>query len=147
MEAAGIASVRSTSVSAATPGRVSSAVTKSRAAGLAPALVVARAARSAASNRIAPGWRSPRRLSRRSFGRASYTHGVDVYVDLLRYRELFGSLFRRDLRARYKGSVLGVAWSLANPVLLMLVYLLVFSVFWRAQPAREIGRASCRERV
>jgi ABC-type polysaccharide/polyol phosphate export permease len=55
---------------------------------------------------------------------------VDVYVDLVRYRELFGSLFRRDLRARYKGSVLGVAWSLANPLVLMGVYLLVFSVLW-----------------
>jgi lipopolysaccharide transport system permease protein len=61
---------------------------------------------------------------------------LSVYVDLFRYRELFGSLFRRDLRAKYKGSVLGLAWSLANPVLLMLVYLLVFSVFWRAQPAK-----------
>jgi lipopolysaccharide transport system permease protein len=64
---------------------------------------------------------------------------MDVYVDLIRYRELFGSLFRRDLRAKYKGSVLGLAWSLANPVLLMLVYLLVFSVFWRAQPARAVS--------
>ena len=35
-----------------------------------------------------------------------------VYADLFRYHELFGSLFRRDLRAKYKGSVLGVAWSL-----------------------------------
>ena len=61
---------------------------------------------------------------------------LSVYVDLFRYRELFGSLFRRDLRAKYKGSMLGLAWSLANPVLLMLVYLLVFSVFWRAQPAK-----------
>src|SRR5690242_1063858 len=64
---------------------------------------------------------------------------MDVYVDLIRYRELFGSLVRRDLRAKYKGSVLGLAWSLANPVLLMLVYLLVFSVFWRAQPARAVS--------
>jgi ABC-type polysaccharide/polyol phosphate export permease len=58
---------------------------------------------------------------------------MGVYADLFRYRELFGSLFRRDLRAKYKGSVIGLAWSLANPVLLMLVYLLVFSVIWRAQ--------------
>ena len=28
---------------------------------------------------------------------------MDVYGDLLRYRELFTSLFRRDLRAKYKG--------------------------------------------
>ena len=58
-----------------------------------------------------------------------------TYLDLLRYRELFGSLFRRDLRAKYKGSVLGLAWSLAHPVVLMLVYLLVFSVLLKIQPA------------
>lgn len=56
---------------------------------------------------------------------------VTVYTDLIRYRELFGSLFRRDLRARYKGTVFGVAWSLANPLLLMGIYVLVFSVLWR----------------
>jgi ABC-type polysaccharide/polyol phosphate export permease len=56
---------------------------------------------------------------------------VSVYADVIRYRDLFGSLFRRDLRAKYKGSVLGLAWSLLHPLLLMLVYLLVFSVLWR----------------
>jgi len=61
---------------------------------------------------------------------------VSVYADLFRYRELFASLFRRDLRAKYKGSVLGLAWSLANPLLLMLVYLLVFSVIWKAQATK-----------
>ena len=54
-----------------------------------------------------------------------------TYLDLFRYRELFGSLFRRDLRAKYKGSFLGLAWSLLHPLLLMAVYLLVFSVLWR----------------
>jgi ABC-type polysaccharide/polyol phosphate export permease len=58
---------------------------------------------------------------------------VTVYADLVRYRELFGSLFRRDLRAKYKGSVLGLAWTLALPLALMLVYLVVFSVLWRAE--------------
>ena len=61
---------------------------------------------------------------------------MSVYADLFRYRELFASLFRRDLRAKYKGSVLGLAWSLANPVVLMLVYLLVFSVIWKAQATK-----------
>jgi lipopolysaccharide transport system permease protein len=53
-----------------------------------------------------------------------------VYTDVLRYRELFGNLFRRDVQAKYRGSLLGLAWTLANPVLLMAVYLLVFSVLW-----------------
>jgi lipopolysaccharide transport system permease protein len=56
---------------------------------------------------------------------------MTVYADLIRYRELFGNLFRRDVQAKYRGSVLGVAWTLANPVLLMAVYLLVFSVLWK----------------
>jgi lipopolysaccharide transport system permease protein len=54
-----------------------------------------------------------------------------VYGDLVRYRELFASLLRRDLQARYKGSVFGLAWSLANPVVQMGVYALVFSVLWQ----------------
>src|SRR5256886_10427638 len=54
-----------------------------------------------------------------------------VYGDLVRYRELFGNLFRRDVQAKYRGSLLGIAWTLANPVLLMAVYLLVFSVLWK----------------
>jgi ABC-type polysaccharide/polyol phosphate export permease len=56
---------------------------------------------------------------------------MSVYVDVLRYRDLFASLFRREFHARYKGSVLGIAWSLANPLLLLVVYLLVFSLLWR----------------
>jgi ABC-type polysaccharide/polyol phosphate export permease len=56
---------------------------------------------------------------------------MTVYADLFRYRELFGNLFRRDVQAKYRGSVLGLAWTLANPVLLMAVYLLVFSVLWK----------------
>ena len=60
---------------------------------------------------------------------------MTIYADLIRYRELFASLFRRDLRAKYKGSSLGLLWSLAHPVVLMLVYLLVFSVMLKIQTA------------
>jgi lipopolysaccharide transport system permease protein len=56
---------------------------------------------------------------------------MSVYADLFRYRELFGNLFRRDVQAKYRGSWLGLAWTLANPALLMAVYLLVFSVLWK----------------
>src|ERR671938_1139872 len=62
---------------------------------------------------------------------------MDVYADLIRYRELFGNLFRRDVQAKYRGSLLGLAWTLANPVLLMAVYLLVFSVLWKTPFGNE----------
>ncbi len=53
---------------------------------------------------------------------------MSTYAALIEYRELFGNLFRRDVQAKYRGSALGVLWTVANPVLLMGVYLLVFSV-------------------
>ena len=53
---------------------------------------------------------------------------VSIYADLYRYRELFANLFRRDLQTRYKGSALGVVWSLVNPLAQMGIYVLVFSV-------------------
>jgi ABC-type polysaccharide/polyol phosphate export permease len=57
---------------------------------------------------------------------------METYADVLRYRELLGNLFRRDLQAKYRGSALGVLWTVANPVMLMGVYLLVFGVVWRS---------------
>src|SRR5579864_3295245 len=55
---------------------------------------------------------------------------METYADLVTYRELFANLFRRDVQAKYRGSVLGVLWTLANPLLLMTVYLVVFSLIW-----------------
>ena len=47
---------------------------------------------------------------------------------LLRYRALVESLVSRELKARYRGSVLGFLWSFVNPLLLLLTYTLVFTV-------------------
>ena len=46
---------------------------------------------------------------------------------LFRYRSLLATLTSRELKARYRGSVLGYVWSLVNPILLLLVYTFVFS--------------------
>lgn len=62
---------------------------------------------------------------------------MSVYAALIRYRELFANLFRRDLHAKYRGSVLGVVWSLALPLMLMAVYALVFSLLLRVAGAIE----------
>src|SRR3569833_2610782 len=53
---------------------------------------------------------------------------MTVYADLLRYRELFSNLFRRDFQAKYKGSFLGIFWSLLNPLILLGVYFVVFGL-------------------
>ena len=48
---------------------------------------------------------------------------------LTRYRGLIQSLVARELKARYRGSVLGFFWSFINPLLLLLIYSFVFKHF------------------
>ena len=47
---------------------------------------------------------------------------------LVRYRALIQSLVARELKARYRGSVLGFFWSFVNPLLLLLIYSFVFTI-------------------
>jgi len=44
---------------------------------------------------------------------------------VLAHRELLGLLVRRDIKARYKDSVLGMLWTLINPIIQLLIYYLV----------------------
>lgn len=46
---------------------------------------------------------------------------------LLRHRTLILQMARREIVARYRGSVMGVFWSLLNPLLMLMVYTFVFS--------------------
>lgn len=48
--------------------------------------------------------------------------------DLYKYRELITTLVARELKARYRGTVLGFLWSFLNPMLLMLVYSVIFGL-------------------
>ncbi|MGM0367977.1 MAG: ABC transporter permease [Actinomycetota bacterium] len=50
---------------------------------------------------------------------------------LFSYRELIFSLTKKELKVKYRGSVLGFLWSLLNPILMMLVYSFVFSIIMR----------------
>jgi len=49
-------------------------------------------------------------------------------AELLRYRFLFEQMVRRELRQKYQGSLLGIAWYVVNPLVLMGAYYLVFAV-------------------
>jgi lipopolysaccharide transport system permease protein len=56
-------------------------------------------------------------------------------IDLGTYRELMRNLVVRDLKVRYRNSVFGFAWSLLNPLFLMVVLSVVFTLaFERATP-------------
>jgi ABC-2 type transport system permease protein len=50
---------------------------------------------------------------------------------LYRYRQLLRSLVTKDLKLKYRGSVLGFLWSLGNPLMLIVVYTLAFKYILR----------------
>lgn len=52
---------------------------------------------------------------------------IQLLRDTIRYRELIWALALKELKIRYKRSVLGFLWALLNPALLMLVLTAVFS--------------------
>ena len=49
------------------------------------------------------------------------------WKDLWRYRELFYILSWRDIKVRYKQTVLGAAWSIIRPLLTTIIFTIVFS--------------------
>ncbi len=51
--------------------------------------------------------------------------------DLYRHRELLAGWTLREINVRYKQSLLGAAWAIAQPLSLMLVYTVVFAFFVR----------------
>lgn len=56
---------------------------------------------------------------------------MNLIKELYAYREMIFSLVRRDLKGRYKGSVLGFLWTFINPLLQLGVYTLVFSIIMK----------------
>lgn len=65
---------------------------------------------------------------------AAHPIGFRALIRSLRTNaDLLGQLVRRDVAGRYKGSVLGLLWSFLNPVVMLVVYTVVFSVVFRAR--------------
>jgi homopolymeric O-antigen transport system permease protein len=56
-----------------------------------------------------------------------------IALSPLRHRDLVVQLTMRDVIGRYRGSVMGIVWSLANPILMLAVYTFVFSVVFGAR--------------
>lgn len=86
--------------------------------------------------------RAPELRGARS-GRPALRNGVGRHAplwvharELWRYRDLIRNLVVRDLKARYKNSVLGFLWSLLNPLGMMVVFMFVFTVMMPSQVER-----------
>jgi len=61
------------------------------------------------------------------------TSPLSLGKGLLQHRELILQMTKREVVGRYKGSVLGLAWSFFNPILMLVVYTFVFSVVFKAR--------------
>jgi lipopolysaccharide transport system permease protein len=57
----------------------------------------------------------------------------EMAVSLWRNKGLIRNLIHREVVGRYKGSMLGIFWSLANPIFMLAVYTFVFSVVFKAR--------------
>jgi ABC-2 type transport system permease protein len=53
-------------------------------------------------------------------------------ISFKKYTFLLSQLVRRDFKVRYRGSILGVLWSVLNPLLNMIILSIVFSQVFRA---------------
>jgi ABC-2 type transport system permease protein len=61
--------------------------------------------------------------------RVSVRHRI---VDIWRYRELLVGLVRKELKVKYKNSILGFVWSMLNPALYLVVFYVVFQLVLKA---------------
>lgn len=52
---------------------------------------------------------------------------------LWQHRDLIAQMTRREVVGRYRGSIMGLAWSFFNPILMLVVYTFVFSVVFKAK--------------
>jgi lipopolysaccharide transport system permease protein len=83
-------------------------------------------------NRSADGKREGRRSRKRTVTTTA-TPGTS-FREYLQYRELFHNLTLRELRSKYKRSVIGWGWSMINPIANMLIYTVVFALLLQIKP-------------
>src|SRR5262245_17193693 len=58
---------------------------------------------------------------------------IELFASQWRNRHLIIQLTKRDVMGRYRGSVMGLAWSFFNPLVMLAVYTFVFSVVFKAR--------------
>ncbi len=61
---------------------------------------------------------------------------MNTIKELYAYRQMIFSLVKKDLRGRYKGSVLGFLWTFINPLFQLIVYTMVFSFILKSNIER-----------
>lgn len=59
------------------------------------------------------------------------TSPLTMLKGLVRHRQLIWQMTKREVVGRYRGSIMGLAWSFFNPILMLLVYTFVFSLVFK----------------
>ncbi|MGC8626284.1 MAG: ABC transporter permease [Acidimicrobiales bacterium] len=80
-----------------------------------------------------PESRRPRPVSKTSSAKSSIS-----WREYAQYRELFYNLTLRELRSKYKRSVIGWGWSMINPLANMAIYTIVFAVLLKTTPPEGV---------
>ncbi len=68
-----------------------------------------------------------------------YGRNVSLFVRFWRHSSLIGSFVKRDLMARYKGSAIGLFWSVIHPLIMLALYSFVFSKILKVRVGAEEG--------
>ena len=72
---------------------------------------------------------------------------VALFRNLWTQRELIRTLTTREVTRRYRGAVLGLAWTVVQPLLMLAVYTLVFTVIFQTRGGAGIPRSEFALRV
>ena len=65
-------------------------------------------------------------------------HTMNILQDILGRREMLNSLVSREMKSRYRGSVLGALWSVLNPLIMAVIYVFFLRLLARGVPMEEI---------
>lgn len=58
---------------------------------------------------------------------------LEIYASIIRNRRLVFQMAKREVLGRYRGSIVGLAWSFFNPLLMLVVYTYFFSVVFKSR--------------
>ena len=72
---------------------------------------------------------------------AHLTSPIEIYSSFIRNRKLVFQMAKREVLGRYRGSIMGLAWSFFNPLLMLAVYTFFFSFVFKSRwgGAQEAG--------
>src|SRR4051812_27410505 len=72
-------------------------------------------------------------VTARSHGVVEHLNPVALLRSLWRRRDIIGQFTRRAVEGRYRGSFLGVFWSVVNPLAQLLIYTFVFGIVFQSR--------------